>query len=65
MMAATKRVRDLQWITDAALPHVGLQDLLDQLLVRIVHVFGADRARYRPRRRRFAPRAPRLTWSVG
>jgi serine phosphatase RsbU (regulator of sigma subunit)/anti-sigma regulatory factor (Ser/Thr protein kinase) len=41
-MAATKRVRDLQWITDAALPHVGLQDLLDQLLNRIVHVFGAD-----------------------
>jgi serine phosphatase RsbU (regulator of sigma subunit)/anti-sigma regulatory factor (Ser/Thr protein kinase) len=40
--AATKRVRDLQWITDAALPHVGLQDLLDQLLNRIVHVFGAD-----------------------
>jgi serine phosphatase RsbU (regulator of sigma subunit)/anti-sigma regulatory factor (Ser/Thr protein kinase) len=41
-MAATRRVRDLQWITDAALPHVGLQDLLDQLLTRIVHVFGAD-----------------------
>jgi serine phosphatase RsbU (regulator of sigma subunit)/anti-sigma regulatory factor (Ser/Thr protein kinase) len=40
--AANKRVRDLQWITDAALPHVGLQDLLDQLLDRIVHVFGAD-----------------------
>ena len=41
-MAATKRVRDLQWITDAALPHVGLQDLLDQLLDRVVQVFGAD-----------------------
>jgi len=41
-LAATKRVRDLQWITDAALPHVGLQDLLDQLLNRVVHVFGAD-----------------------
>lgn len=41
-MAATKRVRDLQWITDAALPHVGLQELLDQLLNRIVSVFGAD-----------------------
>ena len=41
-VAATKRVRDLQWITDAALPHVGLQDLLDQLLNRVVHVFGAD-----------------------
>jgi serine phosphatase RsbU (regulator of sigma subunit)/anti-sigma regulatory factor (Ser/Thr protein kinase) len=41
-MAATKRVRDLQWITDAALPHVGLQDLLDQLLTRVVHVFGAE-----------------------
>ena len=40
--AATRRVRDLQWITDAALPHVGLQDLLDQLLDRIVQVFGAD-----------------------
>jgi serine phosphatase RsbU (regulator of sigma subunit)/anti-sigma regulatory factor (Ser/Thr protein kinase) len=41
-LTATKRVRDLQWITDAALPHVGLQDLLDQLLNRVVHVFGAD-----------------------
>jgi serine phosphatase RsbU (regulator of sigma subunit)/anti-sigma regulatory factor (Ser/Thr protein kinase) len=41
-LAATKRVRDLQWITDAALPHVGLQDLLDQLLDRVVQVFGAD-----------------------
>jgi serine phosphatase RsbU (regulator of sigma subunit)/anti-sigma regulatory factor (Ser/Thr protein kinase) len=41
-LAATKRVRDLQWITDAALPHVGLQDLLDQLLNRVVQVFGAD-----------------------
>ena len=40
--AATKRVRDLQWITDAALPHVGLQELLDQLLDRIVQVFQAD-----------------------
>ena len=40
--AATKRVRDLQWITDAALPHVALQDLLDELLNRVVHVFGAD-----------------------
>lgn len=40
--AATKRVRDLQWITDAILPHVGLQDLLDQLLDRIVQVFRAD-----------------------
>jgi serine phosphatase RsbU (regulator of sigma subunit)/anti-sigma regulatory factor (Ser/Thr protein kinase) len=40
--AAAKRVRDLQWITDAALPHVGLQDLLDQLLSRIVQAFGAD-----------------------
>jgi serine phosphatase RsbU (regulator of sigma subunit)/anti-sigma regulatory factor (Ser/Thr protein kinase) len=41
-LAATKRVRDLQWITDAALPYVGLQDLLDQLLNRVVQVFGAD-----------------------
>ena len=40
--AATKRVRDLQWITDAALPHLGLQDLLDHLLNRIVDVFAAD-----------------------
>jgi serine phosphatase RsbU (regulator of sigma subunit)/anti-sigma regulatory factor (Ser/Thr protein kinase) len=40
--AANKRVRDLQWITDAALPHVGLQDLLNQLLDRIVRVFRAD-----------------------
>jgi serine phosphatase RsbU (regulator of sigma subunit)/anti-sigma regulatory factor (Ser/Thr protein kinase) len=41
-MAATKRVRDLQWITDAALPHAGLQELLEQLLSRIVTVFDAD-----------------------
>jgi serine phosphatase RsbU (regulator of sigma subunit)/anti-sigma regulatory factor (Ser/Thr protein kinase) len=41
-VAAAKRVRDLQWITDAALPHVGLQDMLDQLLDRIVQVFAAD-----------------------
>jgi serine phosphatase RsbU (regulator of sigma subunit)/anti-sigma regulatory factor (Ser/Thr protein kinase) len=40
--AATQRVRDLQWITDAALAHTGVQDLLDQLLTRIVSVFGAD-----------------------
>lgn len=40
--AATKRVRDLQWITDAALPHLGLQDLLDHLLNRIVDVFAGD-----------------------
>jgi serine phosphatase RsbU (regulator of sigma subunit)/anti-sigma regulatory factor (Ser/Thr protein kinase) len=40
--AATKRVRDLQWITDAALPHLGLQDLLDHLLNRIVQAFAAD-----------------------
>jgi serine phosphatase RsbU (regulator of sigma subunit)/anti-sigma regulatory factor (Ser/Thr protein kinase) len=41
-MAATKRVRDLQWITDAALPHAGLQELLEQLLNRIATVFDAD-----------------------
>src|SRR5215204_7628575 len=41
-VAATKRVRDLQWITDAALPHVGLQELLGKLLCRVVQVFGAD-----------------------
>ena len=41
-MAATKRVRDLQWITDAALPHAGLQELLEQLLSRIATVFDAD-----------------------
>ena len=40
-MAATKRVRDLQWITDAALPHVGLQELLEELVRRIVTVFDA------------------------
>ena len=38
--AAAKRVRDLQWITDAALAPVALQDLLDQLLDRIVRVFA-------------------------
>ena len=41
-LAATKRVRDLQWITDAALPHLGLQELLDQLLGRIMRVFDAN-----------------------
>jgi serine phosphatase RsbU (regulator of sigma subunit)/anti-sigma regulatory factor (Ser/Thr protein kinase) len=41
-MAAAKRVRDLLWITDAALPQLGLQELLDQLLSRIVQAFGAD-----------------------
>jgi serine phosphatase RsbU (regulator of sigma subunit)/anti-sigma regulatory factor (Ser/Thr protein kinase) len=40
--AAAKRVRDLQWITDAALTPVGLQDLLDQLLDRVVRVFAAE-----------------------
>ncbi len=41
-LAATKRVRDLQWITDAALPHVDLQELLDELLSRIIRAFDAD-----------------------
>jgi serine phosphatase RsbU (regulator of sigma subunit)/anti-sigma regulatory factor (Ser/Thr protein kinase) len=40
--AATKRVHDLQWITDAALPHLGLEELLDHLLNRIIGVFAAD-----------------------
>ncbi|HET8821128.1 MAG TPA: SpoIIE family protein phosphatase [Thermoleophilaceae bacterium] len=39
---AARRVRDLQWITDAALQYVAVQDLLDELLGRLVHVFGAD-----------------------
>ena len=41
-MAAARRVRDLQWITDAALQYVGVQDLLDELLGRLVQAFGAD-----------------------
>jgi serine phosphatase RsbU (regulator of sigma subunit)/anti-sigma regulatory factor (Ser/Thr protein kinase) len=40
--AATKRVRGLQWITDAALANPVFQDLLNQLLDRIVKVFEAD-----------------------
>ena len=40
--AAAKRVRDLQWITDAALAHRALDDLLDALLERISEVFEAD-----------------------
>ncbi len=40
--AATKRVRDLQWITDATLAHRALDELLDELLERITRVFEAD-----------------------
>jgi transcriptional regulator with GAF, ATPase, and Fis domain len=40
--AAAKRVRYLRWITDAALSPLRLQDLLDQLLDRIVRVFAAE-----------------------
>ena len=40
--AATKRVRDLQWITDATLAHRALDELLDELLERITQVFEAD-----------------------
>jgi serine phosphatase RsbU (regulator of sigma subunit)/anti-sigma regulatory factor (Ser/Thr protein kinase) len=40
--AATKRVRDLQWITDAALANPVFQGLLEQLLDRIVEVFEVD-----------------------
>jgi anti-sigma regulatory factor (Ser/Thr protein kinase) len=39
--AATKRVRDLQWITDATLARRDLDDLLDELLERITRVFEA------------------------
>ena len=63
--AATKRVRDLQWITDAALPHVGLQDLLDQLLDRVVQVFGADQGAILLRRDDGCPaRTPCVAWGA-
>jgi len=40
--AATQRVRDLQWVTDATLVHLPLEELLDSLLGRIVEAMGVD-----------------------
>ena len=68
-MAATKRVRDLQWITDVALPHVGLQDLLDQLLVSTFTCSAPTRAiRPAPATVRASSSTPhvecRLSWAA-
>src|SRR5215208_2036011 len=40
--AATQRVRDLQWVTDATLVHLPLEELLDELLRRIVQAMGQE-----------------------
>src|SRR5215212_2323645 len=40
--AATQRVRDLQWATDATLVHLPLEELLDELLRRIVQAMGQE-----------------------
>src|SRR5215212_654792 len=39
---ATKRVRDLQWIADAALQDVSLEELLSELLRRVVEALDVD-----------------------
>ena len=39
---ATKRVRDLQWVTDATLSHLPLEELLGELLRRIAEAFEVD-----------------------
>jgi GAF domain-containing protein len=41
---ARQRVEDLQAVTDAALAHLELDDLLDELLVRVRTILGADTA---------------------
>ena len=38
------RLRDLQDVTDAALAHLPLEDLLNELLVRVVRILDADTA---------------------
>ena len=40
--AASKRVRDLQWVTDAAVSHLPLETLLDVLLERIAAALEVD-----------------------
>jgi GAF domain-containing protein/anti-sigma regulatory factor (Ser/Thr protein kinase) len=42
--AARRRLEDLQSVTDAALAHLDLGDLLDELLIRIRGILGADTA---------------------
>jgi serine phosphatase RsbU (regulator of sigma subunit)/anti-sigma regulatory factor (Ser/Thr protein kinase) len=39
---ATKRVRDLQWVTDATLSHLPLEELLGELLRRIAEALEVD-----------------------
>jgi diguanylate cyclase (GGDEF)-like protein/PAS domain S-box-containing protein len=46
-LQAMRRVRQLQEITDVGLARLGLQDLLDAMLQRLVHVMDADVARIR------------------
>ncbi len=41
---ARRRIEDLQSVTDAALAHLDLDELLDELLVRIRSILGADTA---------------------
>ena len=41
---AAERLRDLQNITDAALAYLPLDDLLNELLARVVGILGADTA---------------------
>ncbi len=42
--AARRRLEDVQSVTDAALGHLELEDLLDELLLRIRSILGADTA---------------------
>jgi signal transduction histidine kinase len=42
--AARRRIEELQQLTDAALAHLELEELLDELLVRIRSILGADTA---------------------
>ena len=39
-----ERLRDLQRVTDAALAYLPLEDLLDELLARVVEILDADTA---------------------
>jgi signal transduction histidine kinase len=42
--AARRRIEELQQLTDAALAHLELEDLLDELLIRIRSILNADTA---------------------
>ncbi len=41
-MGDTERLRGLQWLTDAALAHLDLDELLDALIVRLRETLGVD-----------------------